>query len=175
MPPCPECAYEPEATGADQAVAALRSFGPAFAGVLTPAPAWVARRPSPSVWSALEYTAHTRDALAWYGDRIERVLTVDRPQLTPFDWDAACEERRYRDEDPAVALKGLGAVAAGLAERLAELPHPSWERHGIGSDGGERTVLALARRAVHEGVHHLLDVHRVLAAVERPGPPGGPG
>ena len=45
-------------------------------------------RPEPTVWSALEYAAHTRDAFTFYAERIERVLNEDRPQLTPFDFDA---------------------------------------------------------------------------------------
>jgi hypothetical protein len=171
MAPCPECAYEAEANGPATVTEALRSFGPAFAAALTPPPATVATRPSPSVWSALEYTAHTRDALSWYGARIELVLTTHRPQLAPFDWDEACEERRYRDEDVAASLRGLEQVAAALANRLGGLPARSWELVGVGSDGGDRTVLALARRAVHEGLHHLFDVRRVLAVLE-PGEPG---
>jgi hypothetical protein len=32
------------------------------------------------VWSALEYAAHMRDVIAFYRDRINRVLREDRPQ-----------------------------------------------------------------------------------------------
>ena len=38
-----------------------------------------------------------------------------------------------------------------------------WDRVAIGSEGDERTVLALARRAAHETRHHAGDVRRSLA------------
>ena len=59
------------------------------------------------------------------------------------------------------------AVAAN-AERLAAtvdaVPDDGWERVGI-RGGEERSVLVTARRAVHEGSHHLLDIGRGLRAV----------
>ena len=113
----------------------------------------------------MEYVAHTRDAIAWYGERIDLILTQDRPQLAARDWDAVCEERRYVDEVPAQAVEGVEREASRLAAQLAATPADNWKRAGVGSGGDDRTVLDLARRAVHEGVHHLLDVQRVLQAV----------
>jgi hypothetical protein len=43
---------------------------------------------------------------------------------------------------------------------LRDLDDAAWGRVGIGSEGDERTVLVLARRAAHEVVHHLMDVER---------------
>jgi hypothetical protein len=106
----------------------------------------------------LEYAAHVRGAIAWYAERIERVLREHRPQLRAFDWDAACEERRYADEEPKAVVRALAGASDDLADRLDELDDEAWSRVGIGSDGGERTVLVPARRAVHEGVHNLHDI-----------------
>src|SRR5438094_937283 len=55
----------------------------------------VRRRRDPQTWSMLEYAAHLADALDWYADRLERIRSQDRPRFSPFDWDAACEQRRY--------------------------------------------------------------------------------
>ena len=175
MAMCDECGYLVEAgTGVEannagniaDLTSALRTVAPSFATALAAAdPSTLRVRPAPAVWSALEYTAHTRDALEWYGDRIQRILTEDRPQLRAFDWDAACEERRYNQEDPDEALAGLERAVSTLAETLARLSATALTRTGVGIDGGDRTVLALVRRAVHEGVHHLLDVERVLQTV----------
>ncbi|MBA3655189.1 MAG: DinB family protein [Actinobacteria bacterium] len=124
-------------------------------------------RPEPAVWSALEYVAHTRDALAFYVDRIRRVLTEDRPRMTKVDFDDLCVDRGYNSADPAQTAAELGAVERELVDQLADLTPAQWARVGIGSDGDERTVLALARRAAHEGNHHLLDVGRVLRRVRQ--------
>ncbi|HUQ40052.1 MAG TPA: DinB family protein [Acidimicrobiales bacterium] len=126
------------------------------------------RRPAPGVWSALEYAAHTRDAIGFYRDRINLVLDTDRPQLATEDFAAVTEARRYHDEDPANTADGIEMVCVALNDRLSRLDAEQWDRVGIGSaDGGEdrdRTVRVLAVRALHEGHHHLLDIGRVLRA-----------
>src|SRR6185369_11440952 len=103
MATCVECGYDGDAKGPNELVRALRTFGRGFSDRLAAIRDDVAvrTRPQPGAWSALEYVAHTRDAIAWYGERIARILTQDRPQLTARDWDAICEERRYIDEVPA--------------------------------------------------------------------------
>jgi len=118
-------------------------------------------RPAPDVWSILEYAAHCRDALAWYEQRIRLVLSSDRPRLNPFDWDAACEERCYVDEDPGDVAAGLAVVITTLADLLDDLDDDSWMAAGIGSDGTERRIVDLAGRAAHEGQHHLHDIGRI--------------
>lgn len=128
------------------------------------------KRPEASIWSPLEYAAHTRDVLAWYEERIRRVLTVDRPQLSAVGWSAATKER----EATSLVLMGLAEATTALCHRFESLSPGEWKRVGIGSEGDERSVLMLARRAVHEAVHHLLDVRRQTAeqgARERSRPP----
>jgi hypothetical protein len=122
-------------------------------------------RPEPSVWSALEYTAHLRDALRFYDDRIRRTLTEDRPQLCAYGFHEACERLDYNAETVTRTLAGLRERAHTLAARVAGLDATQWARIAIGSDGDERTVLMLARRAAHEVQHHDLDIRRVLDTV----------
>ena len=119
------------------------------------------RRPTPAVWSPLEYVAHTRDAVAWYEERIRSVLDHPGVTLEGFDWDEACEARRYRDEDPGEARAGLDAACVSLAGVLAGLDDADWAASGVGSaDGSPRSVHLLAQRAAHELRHHLVDVRR---------------
>jgi hypothetical protein len=118
-------------------------------------------RSEPTVWSVLEYVAHTRDTVAWYQARIHRVLTEPLARLEAFDWDRACEERRYRDEAVSDAVDGVVQACHSLSELLLDLGCAAWTRTGLGSDGGRRTVLDLAQRAAHEIQHHLNDVERL--------------
>ena len=165
---CDECGFDWEG---DDSADSIRTFGERFPRPLTrflkdEDPNVVLRtRPEPAVWSALEYAAHTRDAFAFYADRVRRAVTEDRPQFGAWNHESVCEERRYNEEDPAETAAGLGRAAAELADLLDGLESAQWQRVGFGVDGDERTVTELARRAAHEGHHHMLDVGRVLRRV----------
>jgi hypothetical protein len=168
---CEECGFDWGAVGPAEAVTALRSCARRYQPPLTrflpgEEPDVVLRtRPEPVVWSALEYAVHVGVALAWYQQRIQRVLDEDRPQLAAYGFGPACDRDRYNERDAAEAVAGVASAAEALADLLDGLDQSAWERLGIGSDGDDRTVLALARRAVHEGHHHLLDIGRVLRRV----------
>ena len=161
--PAPEAVAEVRAAG-DRVVAPLTRFLPGEDGA-----AVVRARPAPAVWSALEYAGHLRAALDFYAQRISRVLTEDRPQLHAVGFGSLPEERHYNDEDPGRVIARVSQVSTQLADLLDSLDDASWQRAGIGSDGDERTVLVLARRAAHEVHHHLLDIGRGLRAVRTSG------
>lgn len=124
-------------------------------------------RPAPAVWSALEYAAHMRDVLAFYFDRIDRALCEDRPTMTAADFASMAESRRYQDEDVDSVLDAVDRRGSMTARRLRLLGPADWLRVGIGSEGGERTVLTLARRLAHDGHHHLMDLDRLYSTVGR--------
>jgi hypothetical protein len=177
--PCEECRFDPSAFDVAALIDAIAVIATRYQAPLTrflPAddPSFVLRtRPAPDVWSALEYVAHVRDAVAFYDERVARVVEEDNPQLTapndpqlaaPKSWDDLCVERRYNEEDPAEVLTALAHAATAAAARLAALSPEQWERTGIGIEGGERTVRVLAERLAHEGHHHLLDIGRSMRA-----------
>jgi hypothetical protein len=169
---CEECGFDWD-TPAEELEAAARGFADRYPKPLSrflkeEDPEVVLRtRPEPGVWSALEYVAHTRDVFDFYTDRIRRVTTEDRPQLTAVGFDALAEERRYNDEDIAAVTAGITRAANGFADVLAGLSADDWPRVGIGSEGDERTVTELARRGVHDAHHHLLDIGRVMRHVRQ--------
>jgi Xaa-Pro aminopeptidase len=170
---CDECGFDGGSSSNDELVAAVQGFAVRYRAPLTRFLAdegdgveVLRRRPSPAVWSALEYAAHARDSLDFYVARIERVLAEDRPTLTAVGWSAQAEIRKWNDEEPVAVAGSLAVVVERLAALLASLSASQWERVGLSSegDGAERTVRVLAERAVHEGHHHLLDVGRSLRA-----------
>jgi hypothetical protein len=125
----------------------------------------IRRRPSPEVWSALEYAAHVRDVIDFYADRIHRVLTEERPQMPDADFSSMPGRRSYLEEDPAVVVDEIADSLVAVEERLRSLSFDQWARVGIGTDGDERTLLVLARRLAHDGQHHLLDLDRLDATL----------
>jgi len=170
-PPCEECGFDWEAHGPAEVIEVLRRAPRRYEAPLTrflpgeDPEVVLRRRPESDVWSALEYAVHLGVALEWYGERIERVLTEERPAMTAYGFGPAADRDRYSEWPIGEAGERIAVAAGALADRLEGLAPEGWERVGIGSDGDERTVLILGRRAAHEVGHHLLDVGRVLRRV----------
>jgi hypothetical protein len=166
---CPECGLDYESLTAADAVVAIRGLPRRYRAPLTRLlpgedDSVLRTRPAPDVWSPLEYAAHVREMLDVYETRIRRALTEDRPELDPIEPHEAAERGRYDEHDPVGVADGIAAVAEVLATTLESVPAEGWDRVGL-SHGKERSVLYTARRAVHEGGHHLLDIGRGLRAV----------
>jgi DinB superfamily len=158
---CAECRFDWD-TARDAAITTIATAGPRFTDALAVFDdVQVRTRPAPEVWSALEYAAHTRDTLDFYDERVRRVATEARPQLERRNVADLCDTSGYNAEVVFYSLEALTANADRFATRLRDLPDNAWDRVGIGSEGGERTLLVLARRGAHEVEHHLLDVRRV--------------
>ena len=175
---CPECGLDYDTISPSDAVAAVRSFPRRYREKLLgftddtadDLDAVVRRRPEPSVWSALEYTAHVRDMLEWMADAIRRMNHEREPTVDWFDPDERALADRYNDQDPVRVLDGLTAAADRLAVVLRDVDAGDWGRLGDFL-WGSRDMLTMARNAVHEGAHHLRDVDRVLRAVVGHPPP----
>ena len=171
---CPECGFDWEGP-VGHLPEQLRSIPSEFEEAMAACDEIAVRaRREASVWSPLEYAGHARDVLAWYEERIRRVLSEERAQLTAVDWARVTEERQYHRETTRVILSGVAEAAVSFSDLLKSLSSEEWSRVGVGSEGDERDVGILARRAVHEAVHHLMDVRREtlrVAVGERPQPP----
>ena len=169
-PPCEECGFDYEALDPADAPTAIRSFAKRYRAPLTrflrdeDGDALVRQRPAPGVWSALEYAAHVRDVFESYDRWIRQILAEDRPVLEGPGPDELATQRRYNEDDPVAVADALAANAEQLAATVEAVPTEGWDRVGLRRDE-ERSVRLHARRAVHEGSHHLLDVGRGLRAV----------
>ncbi len=166
---CPECGLDYESMPVGDAVAAIRGFPRRYRApltrLLTGEDVSVLRaRPEPETWSALEYAAHVRDVYGWYDERVQRSLVEDRPVIEGDNHEVVAVARRYNEQDPATVADELAANAERLADTLEAMPEDAWDRVHV-RWGEERTVLLTARRAVHEGNHHLLDIGRVMRTV----------
>ena len=118
---CAACGFDWRSS-TDDAIAIIETCSLQFRDLIGGSdPIWMRTRPVPTTWSALEYTAHTRDALGWYHDRMRRILDQPNAQLESFDWDAATESRDYNAESTAAALDTLDEVCVRLAVFLRVL------------------------------------------------------
>jgi len=171
LPPCEECGFVyTDLTGAD-APAAIRAFARRYRAPLSrflpgeDGDAVVRARPAPDTWSALEYAAHVRDVFFNYDRWVQQILAEDRPELEGPGPEELAVERRYNEDDPVAVTDALAANAESLAATFENVPSDGWDRVGIRWGHEERSVLLHARRAVHEGNHHLLDIGRGMRAV----------
>jgi hypothetical protein len=167
---CQECGFDYETLDPAEIPSALRAFAKRYRAPLTrflpgeDGDAVVRQRPADGTWSALEYAAHVRDVFAAYDRWIARCLNEDRPVLDGPTPDHLAAERRYNDDDPVAVADAVGANAERLAATVEALPEGMWDRVGLRRNE-ERSIRFTARRAVHEGSHHLLDIGRGLRAV----------
>jgi len=171
---CDECGYSDESVTAADAIAAVRKFGKRYRAPLTrflpgeDGDKVLRQRPAPGVWSALEYAAHVRDVFGWYDERVRASLAEDRPVFESPSHEEVAEAERYNEQDPVAVVDALAANADRLADTLEAVPDDGWDRVHV-RWGQERSVLLVARRAVHEGNHHLLDIGRGLRKVREAG------
>ncbi|MGI9120465.1 MAG: DinB family protein [Acidimicrobiales bacterium] len=167
---CEECGFTDKAVRMADAVVELRRFGRRYRAPLTrflpgeDGDALVRVRPAPGVWSALEYAAHVRDVFAGYHGWVGRSLVEDAPVVGGPTPDEVAEAGRYNDLEPAAVTDELAGNAEALAATLEAVPEEEWPRAHL-RGGQRRSVLFTARRAVHEGNHHLLDIGRGLRGV----------
>jgi hypothetical protein len=166
---CPECGLGYDTISPHDAIVAIRSYPRRYREVLgdldDPARVeMVRRRPDPTTWSALEYTAHVRDILGYMAEVFLRILREDNPKIDFVDPDHRASADHYNEQDPEVVLEGLQTNAERAAAALEQATPDDWTRKAT-FPWGERDLLAMARNAVHEGYHHLRDVDKVLQQV----------
>jgi S-DNA-T family DNA segregation ATPase FtsK/SpoIIIE len=163
---CGECGFVYDDLAVTAIAGAVRSLPRAYAERLTEGDASVRSHPLPDVWSALEYACHVRDVLVVQGERLAQALAQDRPDFTPMRREERVTEERYNTQDVAVVLEQLRDAAHSLADAMDALDDRGWSRVAVHPwpVRRERTMAWLGRHTVHEGVHHLGDVERVLSA-----------
>ena len=154
--PCPECGFDATTLEGSQVASQARDNAAAWREVLA-RPA-VRDRPSPGVWSPLEYACHVRDVHLVFDGRLRRMLVEDDPLFDSWDQDETAVRERYADQDPVVVGGELEAAAAATADRFDTVRGAQWSRPGRRSDRAVFTVETFGRYYAHDWVHHLHDV-----------------
>jgi hypothetical protein len=119
-------------------------------------------RPTAGVWSPLEYACHVRDVFRLYDYRLQLMLTQDDPHYPNWDQDETAVTERYREQDPAVVSEELVAAQRRLSTSFAGVQGTQWRRTGNRSDHKCFTVESFARYMLHDPIHHVWDVTRVV-------------
>jgi SAM-dependent methyltransferase len=122
-------------------------------------------RPSPHVWSPLEYACHVRDVNRLFRLRLRQMLDEDDPTFANWDQDRAAVDDDYGSQDPAAVAREVTEAADAVAHEYAAVAAEQWERGGTRSNGDRFTVDTFARYHLHDLVHHAHDVSHVTKRV----------
>jgi S-DNA-T family DNA segregation ATPase FtsK/SpoIIIE len=165
MVDCDECGLVYASIPVGDIPNALRAFGPIYRARLGVDAARLRARPSPEVWSALEYACHVRDVLGVQRERLLLALTEDRPTFIPMGRNERVTRDHYNDQDPLIVADQLEASATAIGTEFAGLGAEQWERTGIYNwpTSSVRSMVWLGRHTIHEGSHHLRDIDALLA------------
>lgn len=110
----------------------------------------------PGVWTPLQYAVHVRDMLTVFRSRMLSALSGADPLLPSFEpspdiW------IQYNEMPPPLVAAEINEATRSLIDVLSRYRGPAWSRPAHRDDGACFTVIGMARFAVHEAHHHLLD------------------
>jgi hypothetical protein len=114
------------------------------------------------MWSIAEYADHVREVL--FGMRFLVDVAVSRPGTDLGPSPDSRFDPAPRPIDVEIALDGIAREATSLRESLSELPAGAWASTVV-LDGTDVDPHWIARHAVHDANHHLLDVERLRNAL----------
>ena len=164
---CAKCGFEARTVSPADALAAVRSFPRRYRRQLQDAlldldfgDRIITARPNGS-WSALELTAHVRDALHVFEKRMQRIVQEDAPSLA--DAELEVPPTTAHDQGVELVLATLLSTSDEFARTASRVSGDDWIRKGT-LGGVEVSALDVLREAVHDGAHHLRDLENVLAA-----------
>jgi DinB superfamily len=165
--PCPQCGFDPASLPPETLGGLAVELGGKWGEFLVGTDDGYLRAiPEPGVNSPIQYAAHVRDILRVYGERMVLAVEADNPTVPIFNppqevWKA------YNRLGAEELASDIAAQAGRLDQIVDGMDGSAWSRIVI-NDRGQYgvytfTVAGLARNAVHEAHHHLLDAKGTLA------------
>ncbi len=125
--------------------------------------------PIPGVWSVQEVVCHLADSEAVFAERMKRVLAEDRPALPFADPGLYATALAYDQRDAGEEAALIGLIRRQMTRILRVQPAAAWQRVGVHSREGERTLDQLVAKAVSHQEHHLGFLLAKVAALIPPG------
>jgi hypothetical protein len=160
---CDECGFNGEGWSDVGAQTALDDLPPRFANAVAGlTPDELFRRPVDGQWSIAEYADHVREVL--YGMRFLLDTAVAQPGTDLGESPSTRLQPEPRPVDIDLALAGIEREANLLRYSLSELTASEWQSK-VMLDGDWVDPHWIARHAVHDSTHHLLDIERLRLVV----------
>jgi hypothetical protein len=158
---CSECAFDESLAQPRDVALALPPLATVIGDDIRAVSAQLARRrPSPEVWSPVEYLGHLRESMAFHRWLIESALAEDNPWIPMVDPDESVAKSRYADHDVEALFGQFERRVDRLCRLLNELDGGAVNRT-LTLDDRQLTVGLVARSAWHECHHHRVDIRRL--------------
>ena len=154
--PCTECGFDASSVAPESVAGLVTELTAPWPDVLGRDD--VTTRPSPAVWSPLEYACHVRDVCRVFAGRVRLMLEQEGPTFPNWDQDEAAVRDRYGAQDPSVVGAELADAAAEVSADYSCVSGEQWSQRGLRSNGSAFTVESLGRYFLHDLAHHLTDV-----------------
>src|SRR5437763_10516836 len=97
----------------------------------------------PGKWTIRQIMAHLADAELVGAHRLRLVIAEDNPTLTAFDQDAWTRNLDYARRKPTQSLETFRRLRAENYELLKDLPESAFDRAGMHTESGRRTLRSL--------------------------------
>ena len=136
----------------DVYVSGIDSIIPALSGL---SPEQLRARPVAGSWSILENVCHLADSEALFAERMKRVLSENRPAMLVSNPDDCVATLAYHEREAAEEIALMELLRRQIGHILVTLPEEAWQRVGIHSVDGEKTLEQLVQKAVDHLEHHL--------------------
>lgn len=137
-------------------IATLAAFPARLSALVTPlTDAQLHFRPDDKEWSVLENIGHLVDIDPLYVDRIDRILSEERPVFAPFDPDAGVRAAHYQHQNVSDLLATYIAQRQATIDGLSTIVPDELTRIGIHAKYGEVSIARLVELlAGHDEVHY---------------------
>lgn len=160
---CAECGFEPTVVGDDQLGPELARLAREFETVIAEASASnclaLSSRPSPEVWSILEYVGHVVFIYDAVVEMCELVVDQELASFDGVDQDEYADNARFND----VAATEMSARIRDAGERARTALDSAALDRKLAFNGNPAPLRLLTVAMLHESHHHLYDVTELLA------------
>jgi DinB superfamily len=121
-------------------------------------PSLLTRRPAPGKWSAHEHACHLAVVHGLFFRRLEQMLAVPAPVITPYDPGTSDPDDALLREDLDEALESFARDRARLVRRLRALSPSEWQRTAEHGEYSHYSVFIMFR---HVALHDFFHAYRI--------------
>jgi hypothetical protein len=164
--PCEECGADVQSIDAPHLSESLQTSIDEWVELLTGEGIDITKlvtRSTPTTWSPTEYACHVADVFDLMQQRIFLMISEDNPTFESWDPDIAATDGRYDTRSPSEAASLLVGASNRLSNVFDAMAPDLWVKTGVRGDGTAFTVLTISQYTLHDNLHHLFDVTRLLS------------
>jgi hypothetical protein len=116
-------------------------------------------------WPAAFVVHHMTDSEMQFSIRFLNVLTMEKPNIAPFDEDVYPTLLKYEKRDVAKSLAAIEGISAATSNLLSIADQSAWNRIAIHPEAGEMTVSNILEKVISHYRAHLNQLKEILEAL----------